>query len=160
MNDLEDLREIAAAGKAASNAETPPDRAKDGRFLPGHTVRSSGRPGGVKRQGSEAEYLRAMREVITPERWGAVIAEIAARALNGDVAAFSALAKHAMPAEAARARLDEQAEAAELRVAGRSRLQLLLDFHEKIKGQIQMLREEEAHRKTYQGDVEDDDASG
>lgn len=47
------------------------DRGPDGKFLPGHAVKSFG--GGRPKENNSREYLNILREELTPEKWRELI---------------------------------------------------------------------------------------
>lgn len=66
------------------------DRDERGYFLPGHSVRSPGRP---KRK-TEQSYLDIMLSVVTPERWQKICERAAKDAEKGDTSARKFLADY------------------------------------------------------------------
>ncbi len=72
-----------------------PKRNAKGQFVKGEKGISPGRP----RRQTEAEYLDTLRETVTLDDWREICIAMVNKAKDGDVRAFEALCKWAMPQE-------------------------------------------------------------
>jgi hypothetical protein len=74
--------------------EKDADRAPNGRFLPGHGIKSPGRP----RRDEEAAWLGLLRSEVTDVRWEAIVRKAIEQALRGDPRARGWLSDYVLPA--------------------------------------------------------------
>ena len=67
--------------KKANPLESPKrDRDEKGRLLPGHSIKSPGRPPRV----TEVQYLDKLREKVTLDKWGEMVDAMVRKALKVD----------------------------------------------------------------------------
>lgn len=59
------------------------DRDHRGRFVPGHTYKSGGRP----RRATELTFLKKLRDVVTEEAWQQIVHSAISAAIDGDAKA-------------------------------------------------------------------------